>query len=103
MALMLTSLDAKITQACEGGFQTLTFLCPKCRKTEIKIGVWGDGAQQVQVGVLESGQPDVRNIWKLTGGDLHNATITPSIDRQPCSPKCEGWHGFVTDGQVTGA
>jgi Family of unknown function (DUF6527) len=38
-----------------------------------------------------------RNLWNRTGDDFETLTVTPSIQR---IGGC-GWHGFITNGEVT--
>lgn len=40
-----------------------------------------------------------RPLWQRTGEDLETLTLTPSIHRS--GPDSCGWHGFITNGEVT--
>jgi hypothetical protein len=48
-------------------------------------------------------------LWTRTGDTFETLSTTPSILRHPFSadpdPKyhCKGWHGFITNGEVTNA
>ena len=54
---------------------------------------------------LDGGPPLVddvsRALWKRTGETFETLTLTPSILRNRSRGGC-GWHGFITDGNVTG-
>ena len=40
--------------------------------------------------------------WHRTGDTLETLTLTPSIDFIS-GPGCEGWHGFITNGELVKA
>ena len=46
---------------------------------------------------LEVGRPN----WQRTGDTFESLTLTPSILRRRDRGGC-GWHGFITNGEVTG-
>ncbi len=79
--MRLTELDPKLS---ENGI--LRFDCPKCRDHGIRVAV---GPEQ---------GPDVpgQRVWKMTGEFPETITLQPSIDVPGC------WHGFITNGEVTG-
>lgn len=41
------------------------------------------------------------HVWNRTGDTFETLTLTPSILRTP--PRGCGWHGFITNGEVTKA
>lgn len=43
-----------------------------------------------------------RPTWQRTGETFENMTLTPSIFRNPAKGGC-GWHGYITNGQITTA
>jgi Family of unknown function (DUF6527) len=50
---------------------------------------------------LDGGPPhDGRVTWQRTGDTFETLTLTPSILSDPAKGGC-GWHGFVTNGEVT--
>lgn len=53
---------------------------------------------------LDGGPPlsTDRPLWTRTGDTFDTMTLTPSILRSKENGGC-GWHGFVTDGEVTTA
>lgn len=80
----------------------IAFLCPKCREHEISVAFWGgEPSAGVQVGAAEYG-PVIKRMWHRTGtcGFL-DLSLTPSIAREDCGDKCGGWHGSITNGEVT--
>jgi len=86
---------------CADGTTFLAFLCPKCRKHEIAIDIWGGGAAVVQLGTREDGKPIIKRVWHAEQGphyDLATLTVTPSIARETCGDPCGGWHGYITNG-----
>lgn len=82
-------------------YETLQFLCPRCRKTVISVDFWTRAATRLDVGELPDGRRDVRNIWKASGDSFYNMTLTPSVDHSGRCRHCPGFHGFITNGQVT--
>ena len=82
----------------------IAFLCPRCRKHEISVAFWGlPPSDKVQVGEAAYG-PIVHRMWHRpetsTRGFL-DLTLEPSINREGCGDKCGGWHGFITNGEVS--
>lgn len=52
---------------------------------------------------LDGGPPFEQNrpMWTRTSEDFETMTLTPSIFSDPAKGGC-GWHGFITNGDVTG-
>jgi hypothetical protein len=91
-----------------GVYQSLTFDCPRCRKHNVLIDIWGGraGDHVVPSNGFPPSQPAPmlqKRLWHAEQ-DEHRGwgslTITPSIDRTGID-KCGGWHGFITNGEVT--
>jgi len=83
--------------------QGIEFLCPKCfaanggeRGTHLcSVTFEGRGVESHQGAHNKAGQP---TRWSVSGTSLKNLTIAPSI---LIEDSC-GWHGFITNGEVTG-
>lgn len=67
----------------------IRFTCPKCGAHQVIV--WFRGR------VPDSATPGPGR-WTATGGSFDDLTLTPSINLS--GPGC-GWHGFVTNGEVT--
>jgi len=82
--------------------QGIWFDCPKCTVTNGgPIGThkvrcfFPDRGVPENIGLNKEGKP-VR--WAVSGRDFTDLTLRPSIFLQ--GGRC-GWHGFITDGEVT--
>ena len=73
--------------------QGITFECPVCQSGHW-ILVWFAGK-----GVPPEAEPTHR--WAAGGTGYSDLTLSPSIDCTVGDPKC--WHGFIQNGEVTGA
>ncbi len=72
----------------------LIFLCPACRKHEIRVHVRRSPA----------GEADGIRYWQMTGSFFDmDITVTPSIGTENLVGRARncGWHGFITNGEVT--
>jgi uncharacterized protein DUF6527 len=49
---------------------------------------------------LDGGEPIQKTTWKRTGETFETLTLEPSILRSSERGGC-GWHGFITNGEVT--
>src|ERR1700752_2897845 len=82
----------------------LYFLCPKCfvknrgsRGTHgVEVGIAGRGQRDDECSHDSEGKP---SRWTMSGSGFHDLTLTPSIHLTGLG--C-GWHGFITNGAVTG-
>lgn len=100
----LVDLRPRLSDPSEEGSQFLVFLCPICRKHEIGVDIWAGKAGVVDLGARPDGTRNIKKLWHAEQGphrDWETLSITPSIDRSPCGDPCGGWHGFITNGQVT--
>jgi hypothetical protein len=81
----------------------IAFLCPKCRKHEISVAFWsGPARNRVQIGEHPHGTPVVRRLWHREGTQgFLDLTLTPSINREDRMDRCGGWHGHITNGEIT--
>ena len=100
--MKLDELDPLIGESRYGYAQTLNFLCPNCRKRRIAIDIWNGPSTEVKVG-----ENKVR-LWHAEQGPLRDwrtLTVSPSVDHHHGNPTperpCIGWHGFITNGQIT--
>lgn len=94
MGARLTDFDPQIGDKPANADGSFNFKCPACRKG--RIVVW------VVVGGEPRNGAHIANAWP-TGWD--SLTVSPSIaDEGKCSGTnrgCAGWHGFITNGEVT--
>ena len=89
-----------------GHAQGLQFLCPSCYARN----GGAVGTHLIEVTFAGKGVPDDRGShnrkgkpsrWTVTGGStLSNLTLKPSILIDSAEPACDGWHGYVTDGEA---
>jgi hypothetical protein len=81
------------------GTHFLRFLCPKCQAHQVAVEVWpkASGEQPRQYGEFMSSA----RIWHAAPLDLASISVTPSIGREGCGDPCGGWHGHVTNGEIT--
>lgn len=88
--MKLTELEPKWA-AIDGRHGThLSMLCPACREHRIVV----------PIDPPLDGGPSLEHAWQRTGDAFETVTLRPSIlARTP--PRCAGWHGFVTGGEVT--
>jgi hypothetical protein len=85
--------------------QGIKFLCPSCFvKNSGSIGTHGlevtfsgRGAKDNQGSRNRLGKP---SRWNVSGSCYADLTLTPSILIDPAKPACDGWHGFITNGEV---
>lgn len=105
--MRLSELSPKLFDPPDGHYrvyQSLKFLCPRCRKHEIMIDIWGLASRdRVEVSAVE-GESAIKRLWHAEQGpcsDWNSFTITPSINRTGLGDKCGGWHGFITAGEVS--
>lgn len=74
--------------------QGIMFECPKCHDHQIRV--WFS-----ERGVPEAERPTPR--WVVRGTSFADLTLLPSInlvDEDGVAVAC-GWHGFVTNGEIT--
>lgn len=96
--------DGTRTPAPERTGVGLTFDCPCGKCAAERTGDFeADFSLRVYVGFdrpLDGGPPiDAKHHWQRTGETFETLTLRPSIlDVSRC-----GWHGYVTDGEVTNA
>lgn len=76
--------------------QGLQFYCPKkgCDHM-IQVSFKGKGVTDEQGSKNDKGKP---SRWKVSGTNFNNLSLIPSIHLK----KTCGWHGFITNGKVTG-
>lgn len=82
--------------------QGVWLLCPKCfqqnggpvRTHRVEVTFAGRGVADADGTHNNQGQP-VR--WQVSGTGYHDLTTRPSVLLQGCC----GWHGFITNGDVT--
>lgn len=78
--------------------QGLLFLCPVCfEKNKGDIGTHSVLTWFKDRGVPDEARPNPGR-WTVSGNDFTDLTLTPSIFLT--GGGC-GWHGFITNGQVT--
>jgi hypothetical protein len=98
----LADLNPRILPPGEQGTQFLAFLCPRCRRHEIAVELWGGPAGEIDRSIGEH-TFKVR-VWHATQGqhrDWATLSLTPSINRDSTGDTCGGWHGFITNGEAT--
>lgn len=77
----------------------ISFDCP-CGKCGIRCYV--DFANPLDGGASLWDEYPTHPAWQRTGETFKTLTLTPSILRSRAKGGC-GWHGFITNGEVTGA
>jgi hypothetical protein len=85
--------------------QGIQFLCPVCFAAHngpigthyIEVSFANKGVLDHQGSHNREGNP---SRWSVAGSGYSDLTTTPSILIDPAKPACEGWHGFITDGEV---
>jgi hypothetical protein len=85
--------------------QGIQFLCPVCFvKNGGNVGTHGievsfadRGVQDHQGSHNREGKP---SRWNVSGTGYTDLTTTPSILIDPAKPACDGWHGYITNGEV---
>lgn len=85
--------------------QGMRFLCPSCfvrnggavNTHQIEVSFAERGVQDQQGSHDRNGNP-VR--WTVHGTDFRNLSTQPSILIDPAKPVCDGWHGFIKNGEV---
>lgn len=85
----LVELDPKVTRKDEFGVQ-FCFMCPHCRLGVISVRCC-------------LGHPSIHGEHgaNVLPPDWDNLTLTPSINDEGLCRRCPGWHGFITNGEVT--
>lgn len=86
--------------------QGVWFLCPVCFKhnggavgTHLIEASFADrGVKDNQGSHNREGQP---SRWSVRGIGYGDLTLLPSILIDAAPPACSGWHGFVTNGEVS--
>ena len=74
------------------------FLCPGCfTKNGGAIGTHGVLCWQPDIPQTTSPTP---GRWPMSGRGYSDLTLTPSV-QLTCDEGCCGWHGFITNGEVT--
>ncbi|RAK51621.1 hypothetical protein [Phenylobacterium soli] len=94
MSVKLTALDPHASDVPPGCDGAMNFLCPLCRKG--RVSVW----------LVVGGEPrNGAHVTNVLPPAWDQMTITPSIaDEGKCTRTargCPGWHGFITNGEVT--
>jgi hypothetical protein len=85
--------------------QGIVFLCPACFKRNggsvgthaIEVSFSGKGAKDHQGSRNREGKP---SRWTVSGNTYDDLTLRPSILIDPAKPGCDGWHGFITNGDA---
>lgn len=86
--------------------QGVQFLCPVCFVKNngpvgthaIEVSFADRGVQDHQGSRSRTGQP---SRWRASGTNYSDLSTQPSILIDPALPACAGWHGFITNGEVT--
>jgi hypothetical protein len=94
----LTDLNPRI-KGSGGLYQNLYFQCPGCRGREVGVDIWAGSAGMV---ILKDNSRPVK-LWHAEQGphrDWDTLTVSPSINIAPHG-ECLGWHGHITNGEVT--
>lgn len=106
--MRLTELEPHMEdwQPNERGYQCFTFLCPACRKLRLRQAIWPKPHGEVRW-KDNDGNDCLERVWHATQGpdrDWDTLSLSPSIDTAPHkrgTGTCPGWHGFITNGEVT--
>jgi hypothetical protein len=85
--------------------QGIQFLCPSCFIRNngavgthlIEVSFAGRNVRDDEGSHKRDGQP---SRWNCSGSGYGDLTLTPSVLIDPAKPACDGWHGFVTNGEV---
>ena len=88
-----------------GHAQGIQFLCPSCFVRNggavgthlIEASFTGTGVLDHQGSHNRKGEP---SRWTASGSMYVDLTLRPSIQIDAAKPACDGWHGFVTKGDV---
>ena len=88
------------------GAQGIQFLCPVCFiKNSGPIGTHAIEVSFADKGVVDDegshnreGKP---SRWNASGSHYNDLSTQPSILIDPALPACAGWHGYITNGEVT--
>jgi hypothetical protein len=86
--------------------QGIQFLCPSCFVRHggsvgthwVEVSFAGRSVEEKQGSHNRDGQP---SRWNVSGTGYSDLTTTPSILIDPAEPACSGWHGFITNGEIT--
>lgn len=105
--MKFSELDPQLSP--DGGeYRELSFKCPRCQSHRLMIDVWVKAPAEERVklnGDLVKDFYQIKRLWqfKQTAPGWETVTVSPSINRQGRTPPdpCGGWHGFITNGQVT--
>ena len=87
--------------------QGIVFLCPTCFVKNsgavgthgIEVSFSGRGVQDHQGSRNRQGKP---SRWNASGAGYSDLTLMPSVLIDPAKPACDGWHGFITAGSISG-
>jgi hypothetical protein len=88
-----------------GHAQGVQFLCPVCFVRNggavgthlIEVTFAGKGVKDHLGSHNNKGKP---SRWTASGTGYADLTLKPSILIDPAKPACDGWHGFVTNGEA---
>lgn len=86
--------------------QGIQFLCPSCFVRNngavgthlIEVSFAGRGVADHQGSHNREGKP---SRWTANGSGYSDLTTQPSILIDPAKPTCDGWHGYITNGEVS--
>jgi len=86
--------------------QGVKFLCPSCFVRNkgaigthgIEVSFTGRGVQDHQGSHNREGKP---SRWNASGSSYADLTLTPSVLIDEAKPACDGWHGHITNGEIT--
>lgn len=101
---MNETLTFKVEDPDYRGIHAVRFLCPRCKRSEHLIHVWGDQPTEVHTNITINGEEMTMRVWNYKSdcdsGWTQRMTISPSVDLH-C--KCGGWHGHIVNGQFNPA
>ena len=86
--------------------QGIKMMCPACfiRNSGpigthwIEVSFAGKGVKDHQGSRDREGKP---SRWDVSGAGYEDLTLRPSILIDQAKPACDGWHGFVTNGDAS--
>ena len=86
--------------------QGIMLLCPACFARNngsvgthmIEVSFADRNVQDHQGSKNREGKP---SRWTVSGSSCDDLTLRPSILIDQMKPACDGWHGFVTNGDAT--
>jgi hypothetical protein len=86
--------------------QGIHFLCPICFVKNggnvgthlIEVTFSGRGVSDDEGSHNREGKP---SRWGVSGTGYSDLSTTPSVLIDPALPACAGWHGYITNGDVT--